>query len=341
MRFRPQIWLFFLVGIVVVSASAFVSWTFIRDRVLPNLRLPLPRPTEVQSLAVSPDGAFAAAGHRNGLITVWEPESGSSKVLGRMNSRGAEELAISHDGRYIATGVRWYDQKGGSVGVLDRSANQWIIQREDSSFVPAFAFHPSRPILAYATSDHSISLIDVPSGRETKRLASKRLRPSDLAFSPDGRRLALAALDTQEFHKHSVALWDVDGDRMIVELAGHETWALEMLFSFDGEWLGSIGIGEALIVWNVEAGRLERKYPGRISMPHSLAFARSGSSVFLANGDGSITEWWVKEGTRKKEWVAAKSQAKIPSAMFVRCDPKGRYIAFARGRDVVFMTAAR
>jgi WD40 repeat protein len=196
-------------------------------------------------------------------------------------------------------------------------------------------------ILAYATSDDSISLFDVGLGREVKRLASKRLRPSALAFTPDGGRLAVAALETKEFQKNSVALWEIDGDRMVAEFTGLLSWAEQIDVSSDGEWVGAIGLGESLFVWNVKSGRIALEIPPQSWRPPSLAFSPDGSSVFMCSGDGTITEQPLKEGAPKKEWTPPRSPGKETNPGSVTCDPKGRYVACARGNKVVFMNRER
>jgi WD40 repeat protein len=339
MSLRAKLGLICSLGIVALVAAAIFGWGYLRDWIVANL--PPSEPSEVASLAVSPDGAFVVAGHKNGVLSVWDPFTTANTVLKGLNRRGLEAVAISHDLRYIASGSRWYDQRGGTIQVYDRMLSRWIMSREDGSYSPALAFHPSKAILAYATSDDSISLFDVGLGREVKRLASKRLRPSALAFTPDGNRLAVAPLETKEFHQHSVALWEIDGDSKAAEFTGLGIWAKEVGFSSEGEWLGAIGLGDELIVWEVKSGRLAKRFPPQPWRPSSLSFAPDGASVFMCSGEETITEQPLKEGALKKEWTPPPRPGKKAQALFVRCDPKGRYVACGMRNRVVFMSRQR
>lgn len=289
--------------------------------------------SEVDSLAVSPNGSFVAAGHRDGRLTLWDPSTGKRTATLREDRTPIADLTVSSDGRYIAAGYRHGNGKGW-VCLYDRTSNRWIARLGDCSFSPSVAFHPSRPILAWSTKDDSIGLWDVEAGREIRRLAPGKIRPSALAFSPDGRTLAIAALETKVFHPNSIAIWDIEGDKVVSELKGHGRWPEEVAFSPDGSELGSIGTGDSLIVWNLKTLQPVHRIVHATWMPSSLSFAPGRTTVFMALGDGSLTEYSLRDGAMVKDWTQRNAEGR--GARSVRCDPKGRFVAYWSGSSVSF-----
>jgi WD40 repeat protein len=68
---------------------------------------------------------------------------------------------------------------------------------------------------------------------------------NDLAFSPDGSRLASGGED------QTVIIWDAVNGAKLHTLRGHTSWITAVAFSLDGAHLASIGREPALILWDV------------------------------------------------------------------------------------------
>jgi hypothetical protein len=74
---------------------------------------------------------------------------------------------------------------------------------------------------------------------------TRRTSPVCLAFSPDGRYLALAK-DTPTIH-----LWDALESRQVGRLKGHEGSVVSLLFSPDGKHLFSGGADTTVLTWDL------------------------------------------------------------------------------------------
>ena len=327
---RKGLWLGLTLGFIALTAIGFLT---VKLAINIASKARLFELADIESLACSPDGTFVAAGHRDGRLTLWDSSTGKRIFTSRVNRESIEELTVSRDGRYIAAGQR-YDNARGLVCIYDRSSDRWIARFEDACFYPAVAFHPSLPVLAWSTMDDSIALWDVAANRELRRLASKKLRPSAFAFSPDGRTLAIAALETKEFHGHSIAIWDIESDKIVSELKGHTTWPEELTFTPDGVQLGSMSSGDFPIVWNLKTFQPEQKLVHKTWRPSSLSFAPGRSTVFLVVDDGSLREYSFRDGAMVKQWSQRDEES--GGARRVRCDPKGKFVAYSSGSSVFF-----
>ncbi|HEX4589900.1 MAG TPA: hypothetical protein VH120_08235, partial [Gemmataceae bacterium] len=69
--------------------------------------------------------------------------------------------------------------------------------------------------------------------------------PSQVTYSPDGRRLATGAWDG------SIVLWDVATGKQVHEFAGHRARVLSLAFSPDGKRLASGSEDTTVLMWDV------------------------------------------------------------------------------------------
>jgi WD40 repeat protein len=75
-----------------------------------------------------------------------------------------------------------------------------------------------------------------------------------LAFSPDGRTLALGCEDT------SVKLWDVATGKVKASMSGHPSPVRNVVFSKDGKWLAAGGY-DAVKLWDLATGKEKANFP--------------------------------------------------------------------------------
>jgi WD40 repeat protein len=124
---------------------------------------------------------------------------------------------------------------------------------------------------------------DPPLGR---RVAAPDAKYANLAFSPDGRRLASSG----DFY--NVVEWDVANRTTIGEpLSGHEQHVASLAYSPDGKTLISGDYGGRIIFWSVNAHNLMGPpVQHRDSPVWSLVWSLDGKTV-VSGEDGGIVFW--------------------------------------------------
>jgi WD40 repeat protein len=159
---------------------------------------------------------------------------------------GAVTVAISPDGRQIATSA------GAAPLVLrDVTSGEVITTLDDDPrlLYQGCAFNAEGTQLAVGCSPHDgqlglVKVFDVASGQKLYELRGHTGETVDVAFSPDGRRIASASFD------RTIKLWDTARRKEVITLRGHTQGVLRVAFSPDGNLLASSGIDWTVRIWD-------------------------------------------------------------------------------------------
>jgi WD40 repeat protein/predicted Ser/Thr protein kinase len=167
--------------------------------------------------------------------------------------------------------------------------------------VLSVAFSPNGRLLASGSSDSTINLWDVTSGRSVRQLIGHKGQVFGVAFSPNGRMLASAGGD------RTVKLWDVAGGRELVTFAGHTDRVYSVAYSPDGSTLASASKDQTIKLWEVAGGRELRTLAGHSGSVAAVAFSPDGQMLASGSEDGTIRLWDVASGRELRSMLAHSS----------------------------------
>jgi len=289
------------------------------------------------ALALSPDGALAAAVLPDGFIKVWTTATGK-EVVALKNGPPATTLAFAPGGASLASAggdkaIHLWDLASG----LERGRLEG-----HGSPVRSLAFSADGQTLASGGDDYEIRLWDVTSKKARTPLMGHQAPVTALVFVRDDKVLAsgdasgVVRLWRQGSNRESVLrghtgaitglaargkgtmlisasldgslrAWDLVGDEESSPLAGHAGAALAVAFSPDCKIVATGGSDAALKLWDVPALK-DKTLRSHTNGVRGLAF--SGDGLRLASGglDGLVKLWDPSTGTEKTTLAPHRGQ---------------------------------
>ena len=153
---------------------------------------------------------------------------------------------------------------------------------------------------------------------------------TNVAFSPDGNRLASASFD------ETVKVGDATSGQMTLTLKGHTGWVTSVTFSPDGKRLESAGDDGTVKVWDATSGQemltlkaayYDYDYHDCI---HSVAFSPDGKRLVSGGSDCAVKVW---DSTSGQEMLTLKGHTDV--VYCVVFSPDGKRLASASGDGTV------
>lgn len=149
-----------------------------------------------------------------------------------------------------------------------------------------------------------------PSGLGLVRTIVPGGDPYGLAFSPDGRRLAVGV-------GNAAVVYETETWGEVRRLQGHPNVILAVAWSPDGKTIAAGGFEGVSVLWDATTGALRARLEGHSSYVGALAFSPDGRSLLTGSHDGSIRLWNPEDG-REKNLLVPPGPAGALSLAFSR-----------------------
>jgi WD40 repeat protein len=236
----------------------------------------------VISVAFSPDGKTLASGVSNGTIKLWNVTRGGA-VDTLTGYADVSHVAFSPDGKTLASGGEVRDEK---TAVRRTMIKLWDVAtgKEQSTFTPV----------------------------EKKSLVSS------LAFSPDGKTLAISTYFIDDsgvkYAGVAVLLWDMKTSQVKTTLKGHTSPVKSLAFSPDSKTLASGG-DTTVGVWDVATGKELATLKGYVKDSASVAFSPNGKTLALGGREDKTIKLW-DVATGKEQSTLEGHTAPVMSVAF-------------------------
>ena len=217
-------------------------------------------PQALTAVAASPDGQVLAALGQSvappaGTVPHGPPKSPGEGSVDHLASAATARLALVPGPAQAGSGCMWV---AGAVSADDRL----VAGADFCGLVAIWNAHTGRLRATFTNSGE----------------------PSRIAFSPDGRELAVASWNS------TITIWDVRSRRVVHVLAGDTLGVDGVAYSPDGRLLASASLDDTVRVWNPSSGRLLRVW--REQQPvSSVAFSSDGRRLVTADATGTISVW--------------------------------------------------
>ena len=142
-----------------------------------------------------------------------------------------------------------------------------------------------------------VELLETLGGTVRRRFEGLPGKVTQLAFSPDGGRLA-AATGVAAI-SGAVQCWNLAGDASPMLFEGaHRDLVYAVRWSPDGRTLATGGYDAKIILWDAASGKPVRSLAGHNGAIFSLAFSPDGTLLASASADQTLKVWRVRDGER-------------------------------------------
>lgn len=262
------------------------------------------------------------------------PLPGKTVSISQPSSAGFIELTWSQDSKQVAActqGQVW-------IWEVDNSTQPLVFDPKAGNGPVVVAWSPGAPLLAVGTNQ--VQMIN-PSGNvlsfhypalasdSTKHSAA---RVTALAWSPDGRLLAVAGHDP--VLGNEVNIWDVNkGGQPLYTFTGQQAGnAINSLsWSSDGRYVASAN-GQSVQAWDRHTGEVifQHTLTGTTDVEWSPGATNAGNLAFVSNGSTQVWNVW---GTLPVG-ILVSSYPNTPNGVLA-WSPDGHDLASASGSTIV------
>jgi WD40 repeat protein len=227
-----------------------------------------------------PDGRQLVVGGMG--LTVWDATTGQKVVQWLGPHTRVHGVAYSPDGQRLVSG------RPGAVTMWDAATGREL-WTQPVGLGRCAAYSPDGRRVA-GSEINTLTVWDAATGQ---KLWTKRHRPHNVAFSPDGVRLA--GLGTKP---GSVQVWDAatGSEVQTLERRTGTTDAIDTIaYSPDGRWLAGGSQGGTRL-WNVATGQEVRTLGEPDGVVAAVAFSPDSQQLACGGNDGAVKVWTVATG---------------------------------------------
>jgi WD40 repeat protein len=220
----------------------------------------------------NPGGGNFLVSQGDGRIEIRDAQTG--RLLHELKLGASDRTSLSPDLRMLMAsnfdGTRAVDADSGTI---------LFSLKEDRVAIAQTVFSPDGLTVAISVSgkEDAIRLYDAKTGK-LKHTLEGQFYSFDLAFSPDGSRLAAGGGD------NTIQMWDTNTGQRLYTLS-EQAYSYALAFSPNGQWL-AVGsqLDNSLKIWDVTTGQVVRTMPTSVQGTRrieSVAFSPAGDKLLV------------------------------------------------------------
>jgi WD40 repeat protein len=238
--------------------------------------------SDVEAVAVSPDGTVIVSGSRDGSIGVWDRKTGGLRNMLREHSGQVNAIVVTVSGAVVSA------SDDGTLKVWDAVAGRVVrTLAGHRSQVNAVAVTADRRWIVSGSSDSTICVWDFDTGRMVRSATAHTEGVLGIAITHDGSLIASGGRD------RDIKIWNLPDCRLNRTFGACDESVQALAFTSDDATLVSAGHDATVRIWDWRRGRLLRSTVSGWEHGHtesltSVAITPDDSGVVSGGYDGRV-----------------------------------------------------
>jgi WD40 repeat protein len=263
----------------------------------------------VLCIALSPDGRRALSGGKDGMVRLWDVETGKEVRSFGLGSGPVATVCFSGDGREIHAASTSIGD-GGRQTSSKRQSWETDTGRVLSSMESIRTSTLAQPlVLALSPAGKhflSIETVALPGGLQMcklefldfanltagpRHLTEVRAGATCVAVAPDGSKVLTGGGSNDA----ALRLWDLERGS-VKAIGGPTTGIVSVALSADLRYAATGGLDKSIRMWDLAKEKEVHRFTGHTGAVTSVAFSPDGSRVLSGSQDKTVRLWGVQNG---------------------------------------------
>jgi COMPASS component SWD3 len=244
-----------------------------------KFELGLNHTTDINWVAISPDGRYLVSGGADKTIMVWDVNTG--KQLAKLNKHSTiiYALAVHPDGESFFSA-----DANGCIKIWQWNWGQEIATLSGhSGSIYALCISPDGKLLISGGADRTIRIWDLNSRQEIWNIKGHSHSIRSLAISPNGHYLVSGS-------DQRIKIWDMQTRGELFSFYGHGDWVRSIVFSPNSKTFLTAG-DQNIKVWDLASGKKILSFRGHAEAIRSLALSVDGQILVSGGADNTVKVW--------------------------------------------------
>lgn len=276
---------------------------------------------KVSCVAISADGRLVLTGCEDGLVYLWDVETGDARICTDSHKGAVRCVAFSPDGAQAASGgidgvVRFWNTKDGATRTCEGQPYEILaiaFVNQGRGLLTGAASGEPNPDAPDGPTDGMIRLWYTPVGNETDGKEDKRYRglpnPVDcMAFAGNPRRVLVAGAPVMVGQVSTpffvfdpltgkpIRAFQADDLGVVHSIAASASGAQAVTCGDDGD----------VRLWDVNTGKEVRKFSGHTGAVWCAAFSPKGDRLLTGGDDDTVRLWDVTTAKELRRFTGHK-----------------------------------
>lgn len=239
----------------------------------------------VYSVVFSPDGTQVLTGSYDGIVRLFDSQSGQEIREFTGHDRGVRAI-FSSNGQYIF--ISSLDGTAEQRDVVTGAVIQTYLGPD--TWLTDIRVSPDGRHVLTAGGDGVARLLDAQTGAPVCEYLGHADQLREVAFSPDGEYVATSSID------QTARLWKAQTCELLQVLRGHTDELASVDFSPDSRTLATGAWDRTARLWDVATGEELRQFTGHGYWVNSVRFSPDGTTLLTGSADKTAGLWEVETG---------------------------------------------